>query len=281
MRLSFENLNNNDSSLFAVCYHDDHNPCNVLWHYHPECELVYVPQGSSRRQVGGHLSRYTDGDLVLIAPDIPHLNFNYQVEGAYEEIVVQFKLDNVLKALLLFPEFLKLAYWLKEMKTGFSFGPATRMALDTDLRSLLELPLADRSLLFLKILNKLSSAADFICLDTGVGRVNFNRTEEERINKACNFVKINYQSRIDYKEIADLTGLSQAAFCRFFRRHTKMSFTDFVNEFRIQKACQCIVRGYSAAEAAYSSGFNSVSHFNVTFKKIMKLTPSAYREKMM
>ncbi|WP_374164357.1 helix-turn-helix domain-containing protein [Arcticibacter sp. MXS-1] len=59
-----------------------------------------------------------------------------------------------------------------------------------------------------------------------------------------------------------------------------MSFTEFVNDFRIGKACQSLRRGETVAEAAFTNGFNSISHFSVTFAKRMNMSPSAYRLKV-
>ncbi|MBT8318694.1 MAG: AraC family transcriptional regulator, partial [Gramella sp.] len=38
---------------------------DIMWHYHPEVELVYVKGGSGRRQIGSHVSYYTESTLIL------------------------------------------------------------------------------------------------------------------------------------------------------------------------------------------------------------------------
>ena len=58
------------------------------WHYHPEYELVYVEATTGIRHVGQHISSYQDSDLVLIGPNIPHLNFDYGLKTEYKQIVV-------------------------------------------------------------------------------------------------------------------------------------------------------------------------------------------------
>src|SRR5215471_12082207 len=64
---------------------------NFYWHYHPEYELVYVEATTGIRHVGQHISSYMESDLVLIGPNIPHLNFDYGVKTEYKQIVVQLK----------------------------------------------------------------------------------------------------------------------------------------------------------------------------------------------
>ena len=51
---------------------------NNLWHYHPELELVYVNGGSGKRQIGSHVSYYTNGDLILIGSNLPHCRCTYR-----------------------------------------------------------------------------------------------------------------------------------------------------------------------------------------------------------
>jgi AraC-like DNA-binding protein len=278
MRISFENINPTQESFFNVSYHNQNNPCEVFWHYHPECELVFVPYGSSKRMVGEHSSHYTDGDLVLIAPNVPHLNFNYQQRPDHEEIVVQFQLDKLISSINCFPEFSRLTGWLGKINTGVCFGPDTRHQLNKDIYKLTKVHPVARTLLFLKILHKLSNAPDTEYLDQPGKGVHYNLNDGHRMNKVYSFVKDNYHKSIDIQKVVDLTNLSQAAFCRFFRKATKMSFTEFLNDYRVQKACEQITRGTSISEAAFSSGFNSLSHFNVVFKKIMNTSPSEYKK---
>ncbi|MFT6783601.1 MAG: hypothetical protein ACJA1A_003542, partial [Saprospiraceae bacterium] len=45
--------------------HENKEP---FWHFHPELELVYIADGSSKRHIGNHLSYYNNGDLILIGP---------------------------------------------------------------------------------------------------------------------------------------------------------------------------------------------------------------------
>src|SRR5688500_12665204 len=62
-----------------------------FWHYHPEYELVYVEAISGIRHVGQHISSYMESDLVLIGPNVPHLNFDYGIKTEYRQIVLQLK----------------------------------------------------------------------------------------------------------------------------------------------------------------------------------------------
>src|SRR5688572_20484998 len=75
-----------------------------FWHYHAEIELVHVEAVTGIRHVGQHISSYMDSDLVLLGPDIPHLNFDYGVETEYMHIVVQLSENFMGTALTHVPE---------------------------------------------------------------------------------------------------------------------------------------------------------------------------------
>jgi hypothetical protein len=64
---------------------------HFYWHYHPEYELVYVEAFTGIRHVGQHISSFMESDLVLIGPNVPHLNFDYGIETDYHQIVVQLR----------------------------------------------------------------------------------------------------------------------------------------------------------------------------------------------
>ena len=60
-------------------------------------------------------------------------------------------------------------------------------------------------------------------------------------------------------------------------QHFGLSFSDWINGYRIQNACQLLHKGHSAKEAGYQSGFNNIATFYKAFKKEKQLTPAKFR----
>ena len=56
-----------------------------------------------------------------------------------------------------------------------------------------------------------------------------------------------------------------------------MTFTDFLNEFRVNNACKLLNNDLSISEVSFKSGFNTVSHFNKTFKRFKSKSPRQYK----
>ncbi len=63
-----------DCSFLYMCWE-----CNYFdkpWHFHKEYELVLIDKAEGTRFIGDHVSHFTDGNLALIGPNIPHLYRN-------------------------------------------------------------------------------------------------------------------------------------------------------------------------------------------------------------
>ncbi len=71
---------------------------NTPFHFHPECELVYVTESQGKRIVGDSIESFDVGDMVFLGPNIPHVWYN---DEAYH------KNDEALKARSVVIYFLK------------------------------------------------------------------------------------------------------------------------------------------------------------------------------
>lgn len=59
----------------------------------PEIELVFIENGSGKRHIGNHISQYSNGDLIMVGPNLPHFGFTDRFSGTKKEIIVQFRED--------------------------------------------------------------------------------------------------------------------------------------------------------------------------------------------
>jgi YesN/AraC family two-component response regulator len=93
------------------------------------------------------------------------------------------------------------------------------------------------------------------------------------------YVENNFQQPIVLDAIAKHVNLSVAAFCRYFKKSTKLTYTDFVNQYRINHAKKLLMQDANVTEACYEVGFESLSYFNKIFKKITGENPSTFRKR--
>lgn len=93
-----------------------------------------------------------------------------------------------------------------------------------------------------------------------------------------NYAVENYCGKVTVTQAAELLGMSDGYFSRFFRQATGNSFTDFVNRLRIGRACELLAQSDSNVTSICSDvGFNNVANFNRRFHQYKNMTPSAYR----
>lgn len=275
--IPLERILPDEGSSFRVLYQNV-MPEDFLWdfHYHPEIELLLVFDGIGRRHVGNHVSYYENGDLVLIGSNLPHSGFGYGALGKHEEIVIQFKKELIKETV----ESQKIMLLLERAQFGISFSQETKRALLTDFREVVGLSPWEKYIWLLNILNKLADIEDYQLLNaTQYQKSNFSK-DQNRVSRIFDFVDKNYASEIDVKVVADLSNLTLPAFCNYFKKNLGVSFTDFLNEYRINQACILLAEGQSITDVAYKCGFNSLSYFSRIFKTYKKFSPTDFQRKV-
>ncbi|MCK8492834.1 AraC family transcriptional regulator [Spirosoma sp. RP8] len=278
MKLQFEKIEPETGSSFRVVHHTEPETCRVYWHYHPEYEIVFIPFGDGQRRVGTNLSRYEGGELVFIGPNLPHLNFSSGKKGQFEEIVVQLRDDFLGEAFLQKPELASVQRLFERAHRGLTFGEDTKKRVGPWLAQLPDLLPFERLLMLLRVLQQLADAPDVKPLHADGVQFDLNPKEQERINRVCRYVEQHYARAVDVREVADLASLTVPAFCRYFKRMTNLTFTDFLNEYRVNQAQRMLQSSRTVADVGFAVGFNNLSHFNKTFRAVTGQTPSAYRK---
>jgi transcriptional regulator GlxA family with amidase domain len=103
--------------------------------------------------------------------------------------------------------------------------------------------------------------------------------DSRRVQKVHDYLMQNYTQEIRLGKLADMVGMSEVAFSRFFRLRTGKSVTDYLLDIRIGNAIRMLVDStQSVSEVSYSCGFNNLSNFNRIFRKRKGCTPKEFRE---
>lgn len=97
------------------------------------------------------------------------------------------------------------------------------------------------------------------------------------LKNALNYIENHYSEKIQLNALAKTAGMSPKYFCHFFSEMTGRTPIDYVNYYRIQRACYHLVNTSSSiTETAMACGFNDVSYFIRTFKKYKGISPRQY-----
>ena len=109
-------------------------------------------------------------------------------------------------------------------------------------------------------------------------RKNFSDYEGMRISNIYNYIMQHYNRDITLEEVSEAAYMTPQAFCRYFKKHTRVTFITFLNEIRINEACKRLIDGSyeSVSSVAYDCGFNSITNFNRVFKSTTGKSPREY-----
>ena len=281
MKPALEKIEPGFGSSFSARKFGYEEKCGVIdWHFHPEYEIVFVSKGcEGKRHIGDHISYFNDGDLLFLGPNLPHFGFSNRNRAEDFEIVVQMKEDFLGQAFLKKPELSDIAQLLERAQQGISFHGSTKTAIGQRLDQMLDLNSFDRLMELLHILQALAQSDEYELLHAKGFTLEVDRQDHNRINTIYRYVEEHFQQTISLEEIAGEVNLTVPAFCRYFKKLTRMTFTQFVNEFRVTHARRLLSEAHkTVAEVCFESGFNNFSHFNKTFKAITGSSPSQYRK---
>ena len=99
------------------------------------------------------------------------------------------------------------------------------------------------------------------------------------IRSMVGYIQNHYQDRILLEEIAGAGAVCRSRCCQLFREKLHTTPMNYVIRYRLEKACDLIREGSSVTDAAYSVGFQGLSYFSESFKKVYGSTPSQYAGK--
>jgi len=278
MKVKLEAIKPGIDSSFAILLTPKLNDL-FYWHFHPEYEIVYVEAETGVRHVGDHISKYEGSDLVFIGPNIPHLNFDYGVKTIAETVVIQMKEHFLGQPFFALPEITAINELFEKAKGGIAFYGETKKMVGERLKQLPSLPHFQQLVELLQICQLLATSEEYSLLHSRPIANASLLKEQQRLHKIYHFIETNYQKDIDVNRVATLTHLTTAAFCRYFKKTTHLTFTDFVNQYRINQAKKLLLHDKNVTEACYESGFENLSHFNKTFKKIAGENPSSFKRR--
>jgi AraC-like DNA-binding protein len=249
-----------------------------FWHYHPEYEIVYIEGADGTRHVGEHISRFEGSDLVLIGPFIPHLNFDYGIKTPYKKYVLHIKEDFLDKGFPQMPELSDIKDLFEKARKGIYFYGDSKAEIGDAVKAIFKLTHFDQLVAILKLLQAMAQSAEKETLHANPVGQHYNLKEQQRLKIVYAYIETHYQEKMDIIDMAKLTHLTHAAFCRYFKKMTLMTFTEFVNQYRVNQAKKLLLLDNTVTEVCFQCGFESLSYFNRVFKKVTGLNPKAFKK---
>jgi AraC-like DNA-binding protein len=100
------------------------------------------------------------------------------------------------------------------------------------------------------------------------------------VERALRFLREHYSEEIYAREVAAHAGVSESRLKALFQGVLGMPWSRYLQGYRIHRAAALLSEpGRGILEAALAVGFESLSHFNATFRSIMGVSPSVYSKR--
>jgi AraC-like DNA-binding protein len=280
MKPILEKLPLSEDTSFVANIHTTPN-FEVPWHQHIEYELILFIEGEGRSFIGNYVGEFTINDVYFIGSNLPHTFQKADNNLVTSAVVIHFNEDFWGKDFLLLPECKAIHKLFKTAQRGLFFKGELRESLGKLISAMSTARGFSRINLLCSCLELMSSSNEYQSLSTQDVE-EFNTKNKERIDKIFHFTIENFQETISLDEVAKSVQMSVPAFCSFFKKSTKKTYIDFLNEIRIGYACKQIIDTHKTIEEiCFESGFNTLANFNKQFQKIKKITPSKYRKQFL
>ncbi|QDH79779.1 helix-turn-helix domain-containing protein [Echinicola soli] len=252
-------------------------------HYHVETQIMVIVEGEGTYFIGDAIGNFKAGDVFVLGPNLPHFfrsaqqYYDAQSTLHSRNISVLFALESMGERMLELSEFHSVRKLLERSKRGLKLEGGIRKKMFDAAYKMAEKDGLQRIIYLFKQLHRLSISDEL----TPLSHINFEPgplpSDTKKINGVIRFIMENFSRDISVSDAANVANLSINAFCRYFKMHTRKTFSQFLNQIRIGQACKLLIEeGHSVKEVAFQCGYYNISYFNRQFKQITSLTPSQY-----
>jgi AraC-like DNA-binding protein len=102
------------------------------------------------------------------------------------------------------------------------------------------------------------------------------------ITRAKEYIHEHQTEELSLGQVARAVNTSTFYFCKMFKKVTGINFTDYLSRVRIEKSKNLLLNpNLRVSEIAFEVGFQSLTHFNRVFKKILGQSPTEYRAQLL
>lgn len=252
-------------------------------HAHPEIELVFILEGFGKRIIGNKVESFESGDMALIGSNVPHVWLSDPVfyeknSGLQSKVIITYFNPKIFQQVLdTVKEFSNIRETIQQASKGIGIFGETRRVIAERLLSLANKTGYEKVEGLLRIINMISLSDEKKYILTNE-EVNNDVPHPDRLVNVIKFIKDNIEEQISLKNVADVACMTEQSFCRFFKKKTNMNLSQFLNDLRIARARELLIRtDKPISDIAYLSGYNSPSHFCKVFKDQTGLSPLQFK----
>jgi AraC-like DNA-binding protein len=268
-----------DIPITAVRFHN----MNFLAHWHAEMELVLVLDGQITLGYNSGQSVLETGDMAMFSSDNIHF---YDSKNDESTVLILVFRPDMIESVVDFAENASCSNIIVQ-KAAVENGGASDLTL-IEMRSCFESIYDElngrkpeyKLLIKARLIELIGLFRRFRRKDTETGaNTALVDSNTKIIQKAIRYIGENYSHDISLEDISNYMNISTFYFSRIFSKSTGMTFKNYLNSYRIEKAQKMIVStSQQIVDIAYECGFSSVRTFNRVFRTVRGITPSSLRD---
>lgn len=269
-------------------YLEEHNDADFYdaAHFHEEYQLTYIVAGRGTLVVGQNSYLFKPGDSYLFGRNLPHVfKKDYKHQSSADNarahhFSIFFSGDAVVAFLNEVSGSSSIQELLRQADLGLKLNEQQSSVLLSKMKRFRYLDDFDKLLGLLSMLEYISKNTDYCVLTNEICRdFQFDEHGTQKMTEIFNFIEQNHSKRISLSHIAGRFNMNPSSFCRFFKSRTQKTFSQFLIELRVARACELIREGaLNATETCFESGFTNLSNFHRQFKNIIGMTPTEYKD---
>lgn len=245
------------------------------FHWHVEYEMIVVKKGCLKLMLDGKSYCLNEGETAFVCGGVLHGGFPEECE--YYCIV--FDLAALFKDVALCSKSIAEFLTNTDYFTGV-YGSNTKQT--EIMRKILILMQNSEKGYDLNVIGLLWELLGAFISNPIERSVQLNdKVQIQKLKNVLSYIRKNIDKNITLEELAQISGMSPRYFCRVFRNMTGRTPIDYVNYYRIETASQMLITtGESVTEIAFNCGFNDMSYFSKTFKRLKGISPSKFRQNL-
>lgn len=253
-------------------------------HIHPELQITIVLKSEGTLIAGNYIGSFKAGDVFVIGSNLPHVFKNnkpyYQDKKTLRaESLAIYPNDQLLRDTILnYKETDAIKKFLRRSQNGLKIIGTAKPLITARIWKLKSATGINILIQLFELLQLLAESKEIELLNHHLPATIYNEKEGKRMSAVFRFTVDKSYRSITIEEVAAIANMTTTAFCRYFKQHTQKTYIGFLNEIRINNACMLLQKkDASIVEVCHMVGFNNLSNFNRTFKKIMNQTPLEYK----
>lgn len=224
------------------------------YHFHRSYEIIAVTEGELSLNIGDKCYTVSGGEVAFIFPNQLH---SFATNG-----------HSVIMIVIFSPEMI--SDFTRQYHEYLPDSPILHYRPLSEAETLLTNLYLQKSFLY-QMCGKLQEQTGFSTKGAGTDKLKLLHSIlifiERNYNEKCSLITLSHELGYDYTYLS-----------KFFQHKMGVSFTNYLNQYRVMKSCdQLINTDDDISTIASDCGYDNIRTFNRNFKMIMGMTPKAFR----